>query len=168
MTRNSMAAFPLCLALACGGEGGGGSISDGSNPPATGDPGPGEYQEGYQTSSEFFTRMSQPALGPTHRMMRIWYSTNVEELPPGGPFTVPEGTVAIKAEFDASGENFLTVVMVKREAGYDAANGNWYYEGRLPDGSLASDPTPGPAPLCVGCHDDSPDTDYLRGFDIEN
>lgn len=137
-------------------------------PPPTGDPGPGAFDPDYETSDAFFTRMSTSVPSQIHAQQRTWYSSNISDLPRTGPFTVPEGTVAIKAEYDQAGDNFITVVMIKREAGYDPDGNDWYYEGREPDGSLASSPTPGPAGLCKGCHSGGADTDFLLGFDLEN
>jgi len=144
------------------------SSDEPSAPPATGDPGPGAFDPDYQTSDAFFTRLATPLASRIHAQQRTWFSVNIADLPPEGPFTVPEGTVAIKAEYDADGTNFVTVVMVKREAGYDPDGNDWYYEAREPDGTLASSPTPGPASLCKSCHADGADTDFLLGFNLEN
>jgi hypothetical protein len=173
MVYSAIAAAALCAA--CGGEdSGGGSAGSGGSAGAgaggaTGQPGPGEYQADYDTSGDFFTRMSQPAdSGSVHGKVRIWYSNNVMDLPTSGPFVVPEGTVAIKDEFDASNAVIVKVVMVKKPAGYDPANQDWYYEARNPDHSIASDPVPGKASLCIGCHQNAKATDYLQGFALAN
>ncbi len=130
--------------------------------------GPGAFDPDYETSSEFFTRIEEPMPSNIHAMQRTWYSSNLADLPLTGPFTVPEGSVAIKAEYDADGNNFTTVVMIKREAGYDPDGNDWYYEVRNPDGSQADSPAPGRVALCSGCHKDGADTDFLLGFDREN
>ncbi len=150
-----------------GGTDAGGGDTDAGGP--TGPAGPGEYRTDYQTSSDFFTRMSHPAdSGSVHGTVRIWYSSNVMDFPLSGPFEAPVGTVAIKEEYGGSGNVIIKVVMIKREAGYDPANNDWYYEARNTDDTVASDPTPGTPSLCIGCHQASPDTDYLRGFGISN
>ncbi len=130
--------------------------------------GPGEFNPDYETSSEFFTRIEQPMPSNIHAMQRTWYSSNLAQLPLTGPFTVPEGSVAVKAEYDADRDNFTTVVMIKREAGYDPEGNDWYYEVRNPDGSQADSPAPDRVALCSGCHKDGADTDFLLGFDLEN
>src|SRR5690606_39668321 len=109
-----------------------------------------------------------PMESGVHAQQRTWYSVNVADLPEDGPFSVPEGTTAIKAEYDDEGEFFLSVVMIKREAGYDPNGNDWYYEARNPDGSLASSPAPGRVTLCSGCHSRGASTDFLLAFDLEN
>ncbi len=130
--------------------------------------GPGAFDPDYETSSEFFTRIEQPMPSNIHAMQRTWYSSNLADLPLTGPFTVSEGSVAIKAEYNADGNNFTTVVMIKREAGYDPDGNDWYYEVRNPDGSQADSPAPGRIALCSGCHKDGAETDFLLGFDLAN
>jgi hypothetical protein len=130
--------------------------------------GPGAFALDYETSSDFFTRIGQPLPSRIHANQRTWYSSNVESYAQDGPFTAPPGTVAIKAEYDADGNNFITVVMVKQQAGYDPENGDWCYEAREPDGTVAADPVPGPASLCIGCHQGAASTDYLLGFALSN
>ncbi len=138
-------------------------------PSGRGAAGPGEYLADYATSDLFFTRMNAPAgSGSVHGTVRIWYSSNVEGLAAEEPFVVPEGTVAIKDEYDGSGTVFVKVVMIKKAAGYDPDNGDWYYEARNPDDSVASNPTPGTPSLCIECHRQGASTDYLLGFSIAN
>ncbi|MEZ4444838.1 MAG: hypothetical protein R3B72_37530 [Polyangiaceae bacterium] len=145
----------------------GGATGSGGSGGALGTPGPGSYQPDYATSSDYFTRMSQPAdSGSVHGTVRIWYSANIMDLPTDGPFTVPEGTVAVKEEYNASNQVFIKVVMIKQAAGYDPANNDWYYEARNPDDTIANDPVPGKPNLCISCHSDGAITDYLLGFDI--
>ncbi len=166
----------LCTAAlcsACGGSDNGPAANGEDAATTTGSSGesdaPGAYQDDYETSGAFFTRMSEPAdSGSVHGTVRIWYSKSVMDMPLDGPFMAPEGTVAIKDEFDSSGAVFVKVVMVKREAGYDSEHHDWYYEARNADGTLASDPVPGTPSLCVDCHQDAEDTDYLQGFSISN
>ncbi len=152
------------------GMGGGDSGTLGADSGTAGMPGPGAYEADYKTSSGFFTRTSVPFdSGSVHGTVRIWYSTNVMDLPTSGPFVAPVGTVAIKEEYDGMGAVLVKVVMIKKPAGYDPANHDWYYEARNPDDSLATDPTPGPAPLCISCHQNAADTtDYLQGFAVSS
>lgn len=162
-----MLALALALFAGCGGSNGDDAGAPGST--VDGTPGPGQFQGDYETSPAFFTRMSAPMdSGSVHGSVRIWYSANVADLPPAGPFVVPEGTVAIKNEYDSMGVVFVKVVMVKKSAGYDPDHSDWYYEARNPDDSLASNPTPGTPSLCIDCHTASADTDYLQGFALMN
>ncbi len=139
------------------------------SPSTTGSPGPGAFTGDYQTSATYFTRTTQPLdSGSVHGKVRIWYSANVKNLPTSGPFVVPVGTVAVKEEYDSAGRMFVKVVMIKKSPGYDPSNHDWYYEARKPDDTVADDPTPGKASLCIGCHRDAAATDYLQGFALAN
>lgn len=65
---------------------------------SSGELGPAEYRADFESSSEFFTRMSKPAdSGSVHGTVRIWYSANVADIDPASSFEVPEGTVAIRS-----------------------------------------------------------------------
>ncbi|MEO7035743.1 MAG: hypothetical protein ABI548_17560, partial [Polyangiaceae bacterium] len=180
---NLVAAYPIAFALcvaplvctACGADagasignsgagGGSAGASTGGQSGSGGAVGVGEFRSDYKTSASFFTRMSTPAdSGSVHGVVRIWYSSNVAALATSGPFVVPEGTVAIKDEYDSSGAVLVKVVMIKKASGYDATHHDWYYEARGPDDSLAANPVPGTPSLCVSCHSGAPDTDYLQG-----
>jgi hypothetical protein len=165
MTAATITAAAVTSACGSGNEGG---SRDGTTG-ADAEPGPGAYQTDYEASEAFFTRMSEPAnSGSVHGSVRIWYSANVMDLPPMGPFVAPEGTVAIKNEYDASNDVFVKVVMIKKPAGYDPSNNDWYYEARNADDTLANDPVPGKPSLCIDCHRAAEDTDYLQGFSLSN
>jgi hypothetical protein len=128
-------------------------------------PGPGEFKADYATNSLFFTRMSAPVRGASvHGTVRIWYSSNVKDLITQSSFTVPVGTTSVKeADPNNDGTVDTVYVMVKREAGYDSANNDWYYEVRNPQGVLQSSPAPGKIAGCINCHKDLAQTDYLGG-----
>jgi hypothetical protein len=133
-----------------------------------GEAGPGAFDPLFETSVAFFTRMSTTEDSNIHYQQRTWYSQNLADFPRQGPFIAPEGSVAIKTEATDEGEHFTTMVMVKREPGYDPEGNDWYYEVRNPDGSLDESPAPGRIGLCRGCHGGGQATDYLLAFDIEN
>lgn len=125
--------------------------------------GPGSFVADFKSSDDFFTNMSAAVKGSSpHGAQQTWYSSNVREVIEKSSFVVPEGTVAIK-EFDmmsdGSADGFA--VMVKREAGYDAENNDWYYEMRMLDGTVMADPPAGKTAMCIGCHESSSSTDFL-------
>jgi hypothetical protein len=125
--------------------------------------GPGEFRADYKTSSEFFTLMTEAKEGLSpHGIQQTWYSSNIKELIEQESFTAPEGTVAIK-EFDMDKDGALDglAVMIKRAPGFDAENGDWYYDIRSLDGQVMPEPSPGANPLCIGCHQGYAATDYL-------
>lgn len=141
------------------------SSAAGDGAPAVG---PGQFESDFRTSDDFFTQMSGLELGMSpHRWQQTWYSTTLRDLVEDDTFVAPVGTVAIK-EFAAAEEGPVGgyAVMVKREAGYDPDNGDWYYEMRDPSGDPMAMPEPGPIPDCIDCHQQFATTDYLGGTRI--
>jgi hypothetical protein len=125
--------------------------------------GPGDFAADYKTSSAFFTNMAAPVKGSSpHGTQRTWYSSNIKGLVSQASFTAPEGTVAIK-EFDMTGDGTKTgiAVMIKKAPGYDAENGDWYYDMRDTAGKVQADPPAGKIAMCIGCHKGYKATDYL-------
>lgn len=134
----------------------------------SGTEGPGAFSLDFKTNTDFFTLMSTRVMGTSpHGAQQTWYSTNIQELVDSASFTAPVGTVAIK-EFDMAndGEPDGLAVMIKKPAGYDTANGDWYYEMRMLDGTVMADPPAGPIAMCIGCHVNSVSTDYLAATQI--
>ena len=64
---------------------------------------------------------------------------------------------------DGDGKLDGIAVMIKKEAGYDAANGDWYYDMRDTKGAIMPDPPAGKIAMCIGCHGGYKSTDYLSG-----
>ncbi len=116
----------------------------------------------YATNADFFTLMAAPFAGTSpHGTVTIWYSTDLRAaIEAGTPFTAPVGATSIK-EFDNGTAGI--VVMTKQAAGYDAANGDWYYEMMDVDGNVLDS---GAIGMCIGCHEAYPDTDYLGGTEL--
>lgn len=127
--------------------------------------GPGDFASDFKTSSSFLTNMTAPVKGTSpHGTVRIWYSSNLKDLLANTTFTAPEGSVSIKeADPDNNGTVDALVVMIKKPAGYDAANGDWYYDVRDTAGTVKSDPAPGKIQACIDCHKKFSGTDYLGG-----
>jgi hypothetical protein len=142
--------------------------SDDSESSPSDEPGPGKFAPDYRSSAAFFTQTSKllPGNSP-HGASQIWYSSNLKPLISEERFSAPEGTVSIK-EFDANGDGKLDglAVMIKREPGYDPENGDWYYDMRTVAGEIMPDPPPGKISMCVGCHGQFKDTDYLGGTEL--
>lgn len=127
--------------------------------------GPGEYKSDFKTNALFVTRMAGAKLGTSpHGKVQIWYSANLKDRLGTSSFVAPEGSVAIK-EFDMQADGALDgyAVMVKKAAGYDAANNDWYYEMRDVQGAVMADPPAGKTPMCINCHQASKVTDFLAG-----
>lgn len=125
----------------------------------------GGFQADFKTATAYFTLMEGPEPGSSpHGTSWIFYSSNIKSIVGNTTFTVPQGTTSIK-EFDMGDDGTVDgfAVMVKREKGYDAANGDWYYEMRDTSGNVMADPPAGATPMCIGCHTASKSTDYLAG-----
>jgi len=130
--------------------------------------GPGKYMADYATSKDFFTLMSGMKMGKSpHGSVQIYYSTNIKDMIGMDSFMVPVGTVSIKP-FDNDGTPGVDgiAVMIKKEAGYDPANNDWYYEMRDAKGNLKDMPAPGKTKMCIDCHAVYPSKDYLGGTQI--
>jgi hypothetical protein len=144
------------------GCGSGDETSDDPIAPASG---PGDFKADYKTSADFFTLMAAPVTGTSpHETSQIWYSSNIREVIKASTFTVPEGTTSIK-EFDMDKDGMLDgiAVMIKKNAGYDMANNDWYYDMRDLMGIVKADPPAGKTPMCIMCHVNYKATDYLGG-----
>jgi hypothetical protein len=131
--------------------------------------GPGAYDPDFRTSAGFFTNMTARVLGTSpHGTQQTWYSSNIEALIASDAFTVPVGTVAIKEfDMDSDGTPDGIAVMIKKPAGYDAANQDWYYEMRTLDGTVKADPPAGATEMCISCHVHDAATDYLAATKIK-
>lgn len=143
-----------------------GAMADATSAPAKG---PGEFKADYKTSSAFFTNMAAPVKGSSpHGTAQIWYSSNVKDLLNKASFTAPEGTVSIK-EFDMLGDGTKRgiAVMIKKPAGYDPANGDWYYDMRDMTGAIMADPPAGKIEMCINCHKGFASTDYFGGTTLK-
>lgn len=134
-------------------------------------PGPGDYQNDFKTSAQFFTQMSKAvdnsgldASKYVHKLQRTWFSSNVKGALSGTSLDLPTGTVAIKETYDGSGAPMAHLVMVKK------SKDTWHYEVRkASDGAVdASAPSGNNAAMCFGCHAAFKDKDYLGGTAITN
>jgi hypothetical protein len=89
---------------------------------------------------------------------------------------IPVGTIVTKHTYaiDENGEKgarLVTFAMIKREAGYDAANEDWEYVQMPNDGTIDYDEYPngdiskaaarGKMEMCIGCHSETADGSYL-------
>ena len=138
--------------------------------------GPGAFAADYKTSPNFHTQMSTLVSGQSpHKAVQIWYSANIKPALGRESLTAPKGTVAIK-EFDnkdgqgqdgSDGTVDGIAVMIKREAGYDSDNGDWYYQMRDASGAEMSAPAPGKIAPCIQCHRGFKGTDYLGGLGLK-
>ena len=73
----------------------------------------------------------------------------------------PQNSVIVKEKLTTANSTSpeLLTVMVKRESGYDAENGDWEY--MVLDGSGKSVQASGRLPACQGCHTMVKNTDYV-------
>lgn len=130
--------------------------------------GPGKFVKDFEKCGKFFTQMKGMTQGKSpHGKVQIWYSNDLKDLVGQAAFKAPVGAVSIKP-FDNDGKDGVDgyAVMVKKEAGYDADNGDWFYEMRKPDGTVMEKsgmPMQGKLKMCIGCHAAASAKDYLAG-----
>jgi hypothetical protein len=132
--------------------------------------GPGAFKADFESSKMFFTNMSEPKVGldgSPHGVMRIHYSTNIQELIMKETFTAPTGTVAVKTQGYEAGEYKDILVMIKKAKGTLPDAGDWFFEVRDPEGKLVQGDQKELA-FCAECHSHFPETDWLPGVGIEN
>ena len=133
-----------------------------------GEKGLGEFQADYKTSGKFFTLMKGMEMGKSpHGKVQIWYSNALKDLIGKATFKAPVGAVSIKP-FEM-GEKKGIAVMIKKGAGYDPDNGDWYYEMRMPNGKMMQKdgmPMAGKMKMCTGCHAAASAKDYLAGTEL--
>jgi len=75
----------------------------------------------------------------------------------------PAGTILVKESHKADGNGAKgdlanLTIMVKREAGYDAANGNWEYVMTTPAKSVRMQ---GKLGMCINCHAAAESSDFV-------
>ena len=73
----------------------------------------------------------------------------------------PVGTRVVKAQYKAQDGTTVDklTTMSKRDPGYDAENGDWYYGVFQANGTTAL--AQGKMSACIACHDVASDSDYL-------
>ena len=114
-------------------------------------PGPGFFDQSFETSPTFLKVTAQPLPITQHtkgqgRNADIWYSSNIQQLfGQSSVAAVPEGTVAVK-KFTSPENQIMVTAMIKK-------SGSWqYYMG--PETQFPSVPLPAAEALtkCAGCH----------------
>src|SRR5262245_15032554 len=101
--------------------------------------------------------------GPHHRLLSIVVRTNSEAfLAFHARNNLPVGAIVVKEKHqdsDATEPPVEYAAMIKREAGYDPAHRDWEYVYVVtqPERKV----TRGKLELCIGCHSNAKDTDYL-------
>ncbi len=88
----------------------------------------------------------------------------------------PEGVTADEVIADPDGHLAAVTIMFKREAGYDAETGDWFYAKYLKDGTLDKNPAgmalaglvgKGGDAGCIACHSAAGGGDYLFTTDAD-
>jgi hypothetical protein len=83
-------------------------------------------------------------------------------------FAFPVGAMLVKEMKDPAGGAPILTVMYKKTAGYDPANGDWWY-GRLnADGTPTNAAFVGKVDFCVGCHAGTAQWDRAWGVPKSN
>ena len=86
---------------------------------------------------------------------------------PGGVapagFRFPPGSMLVKEMLETDGSASVLTVMYKKEAGYDSAQGDWWYGRLSPDGVPTNPAFAGRVDFCVSCHAGSAKWDHAWG-----
>ncbi len=122
------------------------------------------YDADYESQGFFSKTTNVVVTAPPHERVRIFYSDDLTDLIDLSTFTAPVGATAIKEAYDEEGNIANILVMTKQEAGYDSANGDWYYEMRSADGTEVMND--GKIEMCINCHTAAAAKDYLPGTQI--
>ncbi|MFP7570018.1 cytochrome P460 family protein [Marivita sp. S2033] len=110
-----------------------------------------------------------------HGMMLETFYTTAEVDGHSGPLVIkrnygPEGVSVDEVLGNPDQHLDAVTIMFKREAGYDAENGDWFWAKYLPDGSLDKNPAglqlagrvaKGTDAGCIACHSGAAGEDYL-------
>jgi len=102
---------------------------------------------------------------PTHGGHMVDIFANETAKPGFEAGSFDEGSIVVKEGYKG-GKHNMTWVMVKREEGYDAGKGDWYYAMFTANGDLklsgnsSNDKVNG---ACVNCHNGASDRDYVFG-----
>ena len=74
----------------------------------------------------------------------------------------PPGSMLVKAMAESNGT--VLTVMYKKAAGYDSANGDWWFGRLAEDGKPTSPAFVGKVEFCISCHSGAARTDYAWGI----
>jgi hypothetical protein len=101
----------------------------------------------------------EKALTGPHHMARVHLYANVgaSAAIDSNVKVFPAGSVIVKEKLGQSGEVSGVGGMIKREAGYDPANGDWEYFYQGKDGPFAT----GRIRTCIECHRRAQATDHV-------
>ena len=125
------------------------------------------YKSWTKINTQTITGDTTSALGSAHegtKGFREVYVNGAGEAVALGkaPYPFPEGTIMVKEAYKDSGGNKGSLanltIMVKREGGYDADNGDWEYLMTSPGMAVGMQ---GKVGMCIGCHVAAFDTDYI-------
>jgi len=167
VVMSAFAFLAICLLFLTSCNGGAPAKPNGTPKPEPPGPGPGSFAEDFRESGKFFTNMPERQQGTSpHGWVQIWYSNNIKSLAGKDKFDspVPVGTISIKPYIMEDREGIDGyAVMIKKEKGYDPENGDWHYEMRDVDGKLKEKPPAGKIRMCIECHRNYKETDYLAG-----
>lgn len=77
-------------------------------------------------------------------------------------FPYADGTVSVKESYGSPDGSPEKLYVMKKIAGYDPDNGDWFYAVMSPEGIASQS---GRISLCISCHVKAKSKDYLYGFE---
>jgi len=133
--------------------------ASGSDPNATGVETFADYQSWTRVNSEPITSDTTGSLGLAHEgtkgIREVYINDTGKAVSTGSAdYPYPAGSIIVKEAFTSDGAGnkgalSSITVMVKREAGYDAENGDWEYVNVRPDLRVRAQ---GRIGMCIKCH----------------
>lgn len=78
------------------------------------------------------------------------------------------GSILVKENYDASGEQLMAVTVMYRSAGYHPESGDWFWAKFEPNGSVSSMngmPIAGRFNMCIECHQSAGNDDFVFAND---
>lgn len=99
----------------------------------------------------------QPGQSPHGTLHEVFVNRNIYEALPLQGTEVPNGSILIKENYNASRElNNLTVMM--KVEGYSPEHQDWFYAALKPDGTVLAEGEP---QGCLNCHSGMAGNDYI-------
>jgi len=125
-----------------------------------------DYMSWTKVNQETITGDVTGALGPAHQSAKGFREIFVNDI--GRPtaygetaYPYPAGSIILKESYKAKdgdkGALDGFTIMIKRENGYDADNGNWEYVMTNTDFKVSQQ---GKIGMCIGCHSAGSDKDF--------
>jgi hypothetical protein len=161
----------LAAMAACGGSGKDDSATPKGGDPCGGDPCGGDPCGGAAAVEDFsgwdgWTKVNEARFvskGHQKAFVDVYVEAAGVDIYRAKGTGYPVGTRLVKAQYKTAdaATPFAITTMKKMPAGYDADNGNWFYG--VYDASGAKAMKSGKIDMCINCHDQADESDWVFG-----